>query len=878
MHSLEALIASARQLTLEGRVSEAAEECERALALGPAEPAVHSLLGQVLGDLAEELARRGQHAAAAAQLDRAVGLDSSSARLHFLRANALLATNQFEAAASGYRWVLARHPRVAEVHNNLGATLLRSGRVAEAADAFAAATALRPDYAEAHANLGEVRMRLGDPAGSVESLMAAVAARPESVANLRRLGNALLTAGRGSEAEEVLRRAVARGPSDPDAHHDLGAALLTLGRPIEAAGSFEKALQIDPAFAEAAVNLGEALRCQGRAPESLAFYRRALEINPGLAAAAAGLGVALLECGDTGEAVRSLARATHLDPGFVDAHIAHARALEQAGAGSEAIASLQSVLLRSPQQAAVHFALGALFHRGGRPQDAIGSYEVALAVNPALMEAHCARGQALESLLRYSEAAQSYQHARTLRADDVDASAGLLSCAVRTCNWAAADRELQSLRRIPGGIEAISPLLLLAVSEDLSEIQRASAARARRTNTLVPARGEPFHPGPRIRVAYMSSDFRVHPTSYLIAELIEQHDRRNFEVYCLSIGPDDDSAVRARIARSCDHFVDMQGLSDRAAADWIRERRIDIAVDLNGYIERARTGILAHRPAPLQVSYLGFPGTMAADHIDYLLADEVVLPEAHQPFYRESIAYLPDCYQVNDRRRPLPAPTASAMENGLRGSYGLPEAGIVFCCFNNSWKITAPVFDGWLQILERVEGSVLWLLDDNPWATHNLRERAAARGIAPQRLIFAPRTSQADHLARHIAADLFLDTLPYNAHTTGSDALWCGVPVITCPGNSFSARVAASLLRAVGLPQLITSSAAEYLELSVALAHDAGRLKHLREHLIANRSRCALFDTTRFCRNLEAAYRQMIETQHRGVSPQTFRVAATGAG
>jgi protein O-GlcNAc transferase len=371
----------------------------------------------------------------------------------------------------------------------------------------------------------------------------------------------------------------------------------------------------------------------------------------------------------------------------------------------------------------------------------------------------------------------------------------------------------------------------------------------------------------KLRIAYLSADFRRHPVASLIAELFELHDRARFEISGISFGPDDQSDMRARLVRSFDQFHDVQSKSDRDVAKLLNDMQVDIAVDLNGRTEDSRLGILAHRPTPVQVTYLGYPGTTGADFIDYVIADETVLPFDQQPFYTERIVHLPDCYQVNDSTRKIAALSPS------RSKAGLPDEGFVFCCFNNNFKITAPVFDVWMRLLGLVEGSVLWLLQDDA-ARENLSKAAAARGIDPARVVFAGLQEPQAHLARHRLADLFLDTLPYNAHTTASDALWAGLPVLTCKGGAFAGRVAASLLHAAGLPELATGDLGEYEALALRLATDPSLLGGFRHRLAQTRASCPLFDTDRFRRHIEDAYITMWEIQQRGESPRSFSVEA----
>jgi protein O-GlcNAc transferase len=370
----------------------------------------------------------------------------------------------------------------------------------------------------------------------------------------------------------------------------------------------------------------------------------------------------------------------------------------------------------------------------------------------------------------------------------------------------------------------------------------------------------------RIRIAYVSSDFRSHATSYLIAGMIESHSREKFDVTGIALQPEDPSEIGQRMKRAFGQFIDVSGRTDEETARLIRELEIDIAIDLNGHTRNGRAAIFAHRAAPLQVNYLGFPGTMGADYIDYLIADHTLIPTSSQPYYEEKIIYLPNSYQANDRTRPISSKVFT------RADCKLPEDRFVFCCFNGAFKILPDVFDRWMRILSQVNGSVLWLLDDNETAASNLKKEAVKRGISAERLVFAARTSLADHLARHRLADLFLDTLPCNAHTTASDALWAGLPVLTQIGESFAGRVAASLLNAIGLPELITTTPKAYEELAVELAANPERLSAIKSRLASNRLTTPLFDIQRFTRHIEAAYTAIYERHQANLPPDNIDV------
>ncbi|MBN8919912.1 MAG: hypothetical protein J0H62_04275, partial [Rhizobiales bacterium] len=375
----------------------------------------------------------------------------------------------------------------------------------------------------------------------------------------------------------------------------------------------------------------------------------------------------------------------------------------------------------------------------------------------------------------------------------------------------------------------------------------------------------------RIRLAYVSGDFRDHAVGYLAAGLFEQHDRDRFEVIAVSYGPDDGSALRARFEKAFDRFIDMRGKTDREIAELMAGMESDIAVDLTGYTQTSRPGILALRPAPVQVNFLGYPGTLGHPAIDYIIADRVLIPQSEEASYAEHVVTLPHSYQANDNRRAL------APDVPPRSALGLPEHGFVFCCFNANYKITPDVFDVWIRLLSDVPGSVLWMLQPNDTAIGNLRAAASARGIAPERLVFAGRMPQAEHLARHMRADLLLDTLYYNAHTTASDALWAGLPIVTCRGSTFASRVGESLLRAVGLPELIAPTLEGYATLAHSLATDTAHLAAIREKLARQKMTEPLFDTGRFRRDIEAAYAEMHRRTTAGESPTRFAVEADGS-
>jgi predicted O-linked N-acetylglucosamine transferase (SPINDLY family) len=437
------------------------------------------------------------------------------------------------------------------------------------------------------------------------------------------------------------------------------------------------------------------------------------------------------------------------------------------------------------------------------------------------------------------------------------------------CDWEDSESERRQLEAlIERGLKIVLPFPILSISaspaiqRQAAEIYASDEQPERFTAAGIARRPR----REKIRIGYYSSDYYNHPTSYLMAEIFELHDRSRFEVLGFSYGPEKSDAMSQRVSAAMDRFVDVRSMPDREVAELSRRLDVDIAVNLNGFTENHRTGIFAERAAPIQVNYLGYPGTMGTGYMDYLIADPMLIPESSRQHYTEKIVYLPNCYQPNDSQR------AISEKPCARAGEGLPETAFVFCCFNKAYKITPAVFDIWMRILGRVEGSVLWLLEDNPRAVENLRKEAVRRGISAERLVFARSLPLDEHLARHRLADLFLDTFPYNAHTTASDALWAGLPVLTRMGESFASRVAASLLHAVDMPELVTSTEAEFEELAVELAQDAERCQALHQKLQQNRLSAPLFNSRTFTRHLEASYNAMLERYEAGLPPEHILV------
>jgi predicted O-linked N-acetylglucosamine transferase (SPINDLY family) len=563
-------------------------------------------------------------------------------------------------------------------------------------------------------------------------------------------------------------------------------------------------------------------------------------------------------------------------PGSVDLYNNLGNVLQEQGNFAEAVAQYRQAVTLQPDCAEVHNNMGGVFYAQGELEEARACFQRALALKPDYAEAHINLGNVLREQGKLEEALAQHRQALTLRPNSVEAECQSMHLMQHVCDWNRLTEIVERQKQLlsAGSSAPMHPFAFLCIpstpAEQLRCARNFAAHRLAPVGRLRDKLGFRFTPKPKskLRIGYLSADFRRHPVASLIAELFEFHDRQAVEVCAYSYGPDDGSEIRKRVARACDRFVDIRAASYVEAARRIYEDGVDILVDLQGHTRLARTHIAALRPAPLQVNWLGYPGTMGAECIDYIITDRFVTPPGHEPFFSEKIVYLPDCYQINDRKREI------AKRTPARKKFGLPEKGVVFCCFNNSYKITPAVFDIWARLLQQVSGSVLWLLETNTGLAANLRREAKARGVEPERLVFAPILLPEQHLARYRIADLFLDTLLYNAHVTTSDALWAGLPVLTCAGETFASRVAGSLLTAIGLPELITHSPKEYEALALRLARTPSKLADLRGRLAKNRLTAPLFDSEQFTRHIERAYRMMWEQYLKGEGPGLIEVPA----
>jgi predicted O-linked N-acetylglucosamine transferase (SPINDLY family)/glycosyltransferase involved in cell wall biosynthesis len=711
--------------------------------------------------------------------------------------------------------------------------------------------------------------KAGQGAATLKRIDSAAKKNPGNAAFDFDHGNELYLAQQYQAAIESFDRAILLKPDYAEAYCNRGIAQYALQQYREALESYDKAILLKPELAEAYFNRGNALHALQQYQAALESFDKALQFKPDYADAYYNRGTILQALGQFGAAIESYDKALLLKPGFAQAHNNKSSALMALQQYEAALECCDSAILFQPDIAEAHNNRGNALQGLERYHEALESYDRAILLNPDFADAHCNRANTLLALKNYQAALQSYELALRYKPACEYIPGVCIYMKRFLCDWEGIESQCRQLEAaVVRGERVVIPFQMLAIGSSPA-IQRQAAEIYARDKAPARSIATVFSPGPkrdRVRIGYFSADYCNHVTSYLIAELFERHDRSKFEIIGFSFGPNTVDEMTRRISTAMDRFLDVRSMLDPEVAELSRKLEVDIAVDLNGFTTNSRPGIMAGHAAPIQINYLAYPGTMGADYMDYLIADPTLIPEADRCHYSEKIVYLPDSYQVNDSQRAIsPMPCARIEE-------GLPETAFVFCCFNNIYKISPSVFDIWMRILRRVEGSVLWLLEDNPWAVDNLRKQAARRGIEPQRLIFAKRVPVEQHLARHRLADLVLDTLPYNAHTTASDALWTGLPVLTRTGETFASRVAASLLRAVGLPELITTTESEFEELAVALAHNPERLHALRQRLQQNHLTASLFDCQTYTRHLESAYSAIYERYHAGLPPDHIHI------
>jgi len=801
-----------------GNAREAVSLMSRAAQGGPDDPSLLEALG--LAQLALQ-----DNVSAEAAFRRAFGLGADHASLHMRFGLALGAQGKLAEAVVSLSTAARMAPDVPDVQLNLGNALAQQSRPDEALACYRRALGLQPRHPDAHFNIGTL---------------------------LRRMG-------RIDEALAAYQTALTLAPDLADAHHNIGTIHQGQGRLQEAVACFRKVLALDPLHVASLNTLGNALRAQGQRDEAAVLYEKALTARPEHADAYINLGTLRAEEHRYAEARALYEKAASLDPRSFEAHHNLGELFMAQAQPREAIACYRRALDCDAALAFIHVSLGGAYRSAGDLDAAAACARKALELDPNDAAACYSLAETLKLQDRLDEAAAWYERALARKPGHVAALNSLVHVRQHLCSWDGLDEQWARLRGAiaGGGDGAVSPFSMKSVTTSAAE--QLACARAWAEKHVVPLAAARAGLGfdfsgrrrrDQLRIGYLSWGFHQHATSYWAAQLFELHDRARYAVYAYDYGPDDGSEIRARIRKGADRFVHAEAESPLDTARRIYADQVDVLVDLTGYTLGSRPQIIALKPAPVQVNWF-YPGTMGTDLMDYFIADPFVVPPGAERFFAEKISRLPDCYMITDRLREVSARVPT------RGECGLPDSGIVFCCFNQAYKILPEMFGAWMRIMQAVPGSVLWLAEANRWQSGNLRREAAARGVDAARLVFAPRKPLGEYMVQYRIADVALDTFPYTSHTTASDALWMGCPLAACVGETFASRVSGSVLVNAGMGDLVTDNLRDYERLVIGLATAPGKLSDLRRRLDRTRDSHPLFDTPRFVRNLESAYDAM---------------------
>jgi len=762
--------------------------------------------------------------------------------------------------------------RYFEVEHLLGIIMLMQSRYSDALKYIGSALEIKSNDDQALSNYGYALKCRNRAEEALKFFTRSLAVNPRNAVTHQNIGTILADYNHNYlEALVQFEQAISFHPNFPDAHWSKGNCLEKLKRYDEAFAAYDKALSINPHSAEAWLGRGNVFCDLRRYHEASAAYDRALSFKPDLAEAWLGRGNVSRDLRHYDDAFAAFDKALSIKPHSAEASLGRGNVCCALKRYDEAFAAFDKALSIKPDLAEAWLGRGNAFRNLKRYDEAFTAYDKALSIKPDLAEAWVGRGNVSSDLKRYDEAFAAYDKALSIKSDFEDIEGARLFAKVSMCRWENLEADIADLTAsIKSGKANSVPFAFLAFSDSPEDQLRCAKTwvATKYPQALKSVWPRTIYKHDKIRVGYVSADFRQHPVAHLIAGVFECHDRSRFETTAISIGPNDNSEIRLRLEGSFDKFVDAWAIDSADIAKRVAEAQIDILIDLNGFTENARTEIFANRPAPVQVNYLGYPGTMGSSYIDYVIADPTLIPVSHQNSYTEKVAYLPHSYLPHDKE-------SRVISNGSFGrrEFGLPDNGFIFCCFNNAYKYNPNVFRSWLKILKTVDLGVLWLSENNTNAADNLKKEAVIAGVDPGRLVFAKRLPSAkDHLALYRLADMFLDTLPYNAHTTASDALWAGLPVLTQMGNTFAGRVAPSLLNAMDLPELIAHSREEYEALAIELAMKGEKLQAIREKLQRNCLATPLFDTPLYTRHLEAAYKAMYERYQTGLPPDHIEV------
>ena len=845
-----------------GQLGSAVKSYEKAIEIDPNYAKAHYNLGGAYHEL-------GQFEDSVKSYEKSIVIDPNYAQAHYNLGNVLKDFGHLDEAIVSYEKALVIKPDYVEAHYSLGIILFDLEKLDEAVTAYQKAIEINPNYPALHNNLGHTYKELGELDKALQCYKSAIIHNPDFVDSHNHLGVVLNDLKRHNEAIVSFERALSIQPDNFDTHYNFANTLKNLGRSDEAISRFNIAIDINPNFAEAHNNFGNLLTDIHQYDEAIIKFNKAISLKPNFSEAYYNMGNLLTDIDRFDEAAENYKKAVKFNPDFAGAYHNLGNALKDLGQNDNAIRSYKKAIDIKPDFVEAYNNLGNFLTELNQFDEALIYYKKAIDIKPSYAEVYQSMGKLFEKKDSVNDALNCYKKALLIDKDIEYLLGSLLSFKMKFCIWDDLSIYIAELeRRIINHEKVIDPYSLLGLIDDSNVQQKTSligsSKHSQKKFVLPNLNSYPKHP--KIRIGYFSPDFREHPVGLLTAELYELHDRDHFEVYAFSLLADTNDEVNLRIKAGVDNFYDVHIMSVKDIVLLSRSLEIDIAIDLGGFTAHSRLDIFAMFAAPIQINYLGYPGTMGSNYYDYIIADKSLISEDSKSNFSENIIYLPNCYMPQDRSRKVSEKPLSRQECNL------PEDGFVFCCFNNIFKITPKEFDIWMRLLSKINGSVLWLLKANASSEINLKNEAKKRGVDPERLIFANKLAIEEHLARQKLANLFLDTFTFNAHTTASDALWVGLPVLTKVGKGFAARVASSLLTALEIPELIATSENEYEALALTLATNPEKLATIKRKIVANRTLAALYDTETYTKDLEKAYSYAYERYSSGLQPKELKL------
>jgi len=781
---------------------------------------------------------------------KAIELNPNFINSHFLLALFLIEQKKLQEAEQPLRKAIELKSDFFQAHLKLGAVLNDLGQLEEAEISVNKAIELNPNSFDSHFFLASILIGQNRLQEAEQPLRKTIVLKPDFPQAHLNLGEVLNDLGQQQEAEISIRKAIDLNPDYPQAHFNLGAVLNDLGQQQEAEISIRKAIELNPDYPQAYLNLGAVLNDLGQQQEAVISIRKAIELKPDFAEAHSNLGIILRDLGKSKEAELSTRKAIKITPDLAAAHSNLGNILNDHGKLKEAEISYLKAIKLKPDFANAYYNLGNIFNDLDKLKKAEISYLKAIELNPDFSNAHCNLGNILKELGKYHDAISHYNKAIKLNTKSSYAKLGLIESKGLICDWRNQNLENNWLEKL--GIEGscVNPIGLFCLEDNpLNQLKRAK--KFYQETYVKESKPLSNFNNKKIHVGYFSADFRAHPMMYLMGSLFKLHDKSKFQIYLYSFVRKEDNYTKLARESGC-IFRDIKELNDIEAVELARSDQLDIAVDRMGYVKGNRMNIFSYRVAPVQIHYMAYCGTLGSDNIDYLIADKVIIPKGYEKFYNEKIIRMPSCYQCNDNTKEI------CKEPISRKEFNLPEKGFVFTCFSANKKITSREFDIWMRLLKKVKGSVLWLYKSNQYSQNNLIYEAEKRNVDPKRLIFANPLPLAKHLARHSLGDLGLDTFNYNGHTTTSDALWAGLPVLTKIGESFAARVSASILTSLGIPELITSDEIEYEEKALFIARNPDELKRIKTKLASLREISPLYNSELWTKNLEYKFEELV--------------------